>query len=230
MYKMGRKKTNVGGQGFNPYSRPKNFYEQQGMGTYVPGMHENMVNEGQENKKPLPATNDDPVVGFLYSISRKGIGEFWPLHLGTNTIGRSNDMDIVLKEMTVSEHHADILVKQLKKSENKVIASIRDAGSKTGIIVNDEELGYDMFSCKTNDIITIGSCYRLLLLLIDAEQYGLTVAENFIPSDDADDDYDYINEDDFDGLYDPSKRNVDTGTVDLNGGDIEGPGATVDLS
>ena len=131
--------------------------------------------------------------------------------------------------MTVSEHHADILVKQLKKSGNKVIASIRDAGSKTGIIVNDEELGYDLFACKTNDIITIGSCYRLLLLLIDAEQYGLTVAENFIPADEVDDS-DYINEDDMDGLYDPSKRNVDTGTVDLNGNNFEGPGATVDLT
>lgn len=226
---MGRKKSNDGGQGFNPYSRSNSNYDQQGMGTYVPGMHENLVNDGPENKRSVPATNDDPVVGFLYSISRKGIGEFWPLHLGTNTIGRSNDMDIILKEMTVSEHHADILVKQLKKSGNKVIASIRDAGSKTGIIVNDDELGYDLFTCKTNDIITIGSCYRLLLLLIDAEQYGLTVAENFIPADEVDDS-DYINEDDMDGLYDPSKRNVDTGTVDLNGNNFEGPGATVDLT
>lgn len=224
---MGTKKISTGGRNYNPYSRPTN-YEQQGMGTYVPGMHANAISEGQESKQPTRNQNDDPVVGFLYSISRKGIGEFWPLHLGTNTIGRSSDNDIVLREMTVSEHHADILVKQLKKSGNKVIASIRDAGSKTGIVVNDEELGYDTFTCKTNDIITIGSCYRLLLLLIDTEQYGLTVADNFMAADDLDED-NYV-EEEANELYDSSNRNVDTGTVDLNGGGFEGPGATVDLS
>ena len=226
---MAKKKFNSGDQTYNPYSRSNKYYEQ-GMGTYVPGMHENPVDDNHGNMQPVHPQNDDPVVGFLSSISRKGIGEFWPLHLGTNKIGRSSDMDIVLKEMTVSEHHADILVKQLKKSENKVIASIRDAGSKTGIIVNDEELDYDMHKCQTNDIITIGSCYRLLLLLIDAEQYGLTVAENFMPADEIESYENYANGDASDDMYDSANRNVDTGTVDLNGAGFEGPGGTVDLS
>ena len=33
-----------------------------------------------------------------------------------------------------------------------------------------------------------------------------------------------------DNMYDSSNRNVDTGTVDLNGAGFEGPGGTVDLS
>ena len=226
---MAKKKSNSGEQTYNPYSRSNNYYDQQDMGTYVPGMHENALNDDHEIVRH-PQQNDDPVVGFLYSISRKGIGEFWPLHLGTNTIGRSSDMDIVLKEMTVSEHHADILVKQLKKSQNKVIASIRDAGSKTGIIVNDEELDYDMHKCETNDIITIGSCYRLLLLLIDADKYGLTVADNFMPADEIEGGENYSAVGGTDSMYDSSNRNVDTGTVDLNGAGFEGPGGTVDLS
>ena len=33
-----------------------------------------------------------------------------------------------------------------------------------------------------------------------------------------------------DDMYDSANRNVDTGTVDLNGAGFEGPGDTVDLS
>jgi hypothetical protein len=71
----------------------------------------------------------------------------------------------------------------------------------------------------------------LLLLLIDAEKYGLTVAENFMPADEieGDDNYSAVGGE-TDSMYDSSNRNVDTGTVDLNGAGFEGPGGTVDLS
>ena len=218
-------------QNNNPYARTagnNNFGH--GRGTYVPGMSDKDALTGNPAKK---SGEDTPVVGFLYSISRKGIGEYWPLHLGSNTIGRASDCDICLIEMSVSEHHAVLCIKQMK-SARKLIASIRDTGSKNGMYLNEEELDYDNHSCKSNDIITVGTSYQLLLLLIDAEQYGLTVAENFVASDE-DEAEDFFannasdNDDSTHGRFNPysaDNRNVDTGTVDLNGAQINTPGGT----
>ena len=213
----------------NPYSRKSGSAGMAGdvMGTYVPGMHENApgVNPAVAAQK-----NDTPVIGFLYSISRKGIGEYWPLHLGTNTIGRSYENDVCLKEMSVSDKHAVISIKQMK-STHKLIASIRDVGSKNGMYLNDEELDYDNHPCQSNDIITIGANYKLLLLLIDAEEYGLTIADNFVATDEDDvmdmsmGDFQPMN-DSTQNPYSTDNRNIDSGTVDLNGGQSIKPGGT----
>jgi len=171
------------------------------------------------------------VVGFLYSISRKGIGEYWPLHLGTNTIGRSNECDIVLRERSISERHATLSIKQMKTT-HKLIASIRDTGSKNGMYLNEEELDYDNHSCKNNDIITVGTSYKLLLLLIDAEQYGLSVSEDFVPVEEEENNFFAASNNFGDDTrnnfnpYNADNRNVDTGTVDLNGAQFTKPGET----
>ena len=71
-------------------------------------------------------------------------------------------------------------MKQLKTGDRRLVAQIRDEGSKNGITVNDEELDFDNHVVKTNDIIRIGENYQLLLLLINGSDYGLSVAENFV--------------------------------------------------
>lgn len=212
---------------FNPYSRAYGQFSSQDVGTYVPGVHD----EVPGIKNEIDNENSTPVVGFLYSISRKGIGEYWPLHLGTNIIGRASDCDVCLQEMTVSEHHASILIKQMK-SAHRLIASIRDLGSSNGIYVNDEELDYENHSCKANDIIIIGRCYKLLLLLVDAEQAGLSVAEDFVPFNDSSFDniqqgnnFTYNNN----NPYSPDVRRIETGTVDLSGDQFGQPGKTTIL-
>lgn len=149
-------------------------------------MNETMVSGFQpqvkQERKDEPSTPDRnvPIVGFLYSISRGGLPEFWPLHLGTNTIGRSEDNDVQLKEQTVSANHAVLSIKQMK-STGRFIASIKDVGSKSGMFLNAEELDYDNHTCKHEDVITVGENYKLLLLLIDAANYDLKPAESFIP-------------------------------------------------
>jgi hypothetical protein len=204
----------------NPYARISNQQVDQNSGTYVPGMHEDAPGVQSEPTE----INTTPVVGFFYSISRKGIGEYWPLHLGSNTIGRATDCDVILNEMTVSEHHATISIKQMK-STHKLIASIRDIGSQNGIYLNEEELDYENHTCKSNDLITIGRCYKLLLLLVDTEQYGLSVAESFVPADGN------ISEpigritNEF-NPYNSSDRNVVEGTIDLSGDKFGDPGST----
>ena len=120
----------------------------------------------------------EPVVGFLYSMSHNGAAEYWPLHLGSNTIGKSPDNDICLMEASVSNSHATINIKQMKTTGN-VIAFIRDIGSKSGIYLNETELDYEGHSCKNGDIITIGDAYKLLLIIIDANAIGLCPADNF---------------------------------------------------
>lgn len=128
--------------------------------------------------------NQKPVVGFLYSISRSGSGEYWPVHIGSNTIGRSAECDICLQEGTVSDRHATLVVRAMKNPE-KVIASICDSSSTIGSMINGESLGFEQRECFNGDILTIGAHYDLLFILVDAKQTGLKVCESFIPMQSA---------------------------------------------
>lgn len=136
---------------------------------------------------PRPAasvtqTNNKPIVGFVYSISRTGNGEFWPLRVGPNSIGRTKNCDIYLPEATVSEQHAELVVRMMKNPE-KVIASIYDQRSTCGTMINGESLGFEPRECVNGDIITIGEHYDLYVMLIDVKQLGLNVCQAFIPVD-----------------------------------------------
>ncbi|MBP3590115.1 MAG: FHA domain-containing protein, partial [Muribaculaceae bacterium] len=180
--------TKVPGMGNNAdshdfYSRMRTGMPGSPAGTVVPGM--NVYAPNVEEKAAQPAKSQVPVVGFLYSISRQGFGEYWPLHVGANKIGRTSASEICLAENTVSTNHAYINIKQLKTT-GKLLAAIRDDQSKNGIFVNDEELDYDAHNLKNHDVITIGNNYKLLFILIDAEEMGLSVAENFEPVEEED--------------------------------------------
>lgn len=161
------------------YSRSSTYQQQPytpnvGIGdkTHVPGMEL----PGKSNSKTV---STKPIVGMLYSISKTSYGEFWPLYLGANVIGRSADCDIILNEATISEHHAEIVVRSMKKPE-KIIASIRDSRSTCGSLVNGESLGFEPKECFDRDIITIGEHYEMLFILIDIKKIGLKVSEDFM--------------------------------------------------
>ena len=132
--------------------------------------------------QPKKPAMSKPVVGFLYSISRTVAGEYWPLHVGQNTIGKSETCDIVLKEGTVSEEHAVLMVRKMKNPET-VIASINDARSTNGTMLNGESLPFSAVDCKNGDIITIGDNYEMLLILIDTAKLGLKVSTDFIAAE-----------------------------------------------
>lgn len=150
-------------------------------GTVVPGMDKmnDPIQRGQDGNPHTSRQSGKPVVGFLYSISRQGIGEYWPLYQGQNTIGSSSKCDVCLREGTVSGEHAVIVIRKMKNPE-KTIASISDARSTNGTMVNGESLGFSAMECFNGDIITIGENYDMVLLLIDIKALGLKVAENFI--------------------------------------------------
>lgn len=193
---MSQNKTVI--QGLEPADAPQqnagagsNFYSrgtQGGRGTVVPGMSENysgapdpgaMRAARQPQSQPKANASGKPIVGFLYSISRTAAGEYWPLHIGQNTIGQNPASDVVLSEGTVSSDHAVIVVRKMKNPE-KIIASISDARSTNGTMINGESLGFSAMECKNGDIITVGDNYELFLILVDAPTLGLAVSENFI--------------------------------------------------
>lgn len=167
--------------GGQPYSRPSN--QGRRAGTVYPGMDTsgnvgaNIPRESRQTQSNR--NNGKPIVGFLYSISRTGVGEFWPLHIGQNLIGNSSDCDIILGEGTVSQKHANLHINKMKKPE-KTEATISDLGSTNGTLVNENSVSVARpVECVNGDIITIGENYDLLLLLIDTKALGLHLAENF---------------------------------------------------
>ena len=145
--------------------------------------------------------------------------------LGTNKIGRSEECSICLRENTVSDLHAELYVKQMKTT-HKILASIKDVGSKNGIFVNDEELDYSTHECFNNDLITIGLNYKLLLILIDAESLGLSVSENFMAVQEEEEfEIPFQPQNTGFNPYDHNQRPV-SGTVAMDGSQGTEPGGT----
>ncbi len=156
-------------------------------GTIVPGMNvggdepSGMPQQGQPAQQTARRVQTGkPVVGFLYSVSRTPLGEYWPLQIGRNTIGQSETCDIVLPEATVTGEHAVMVIRQIKNTGG-VIAAITDTQSTNGTMINGETIGFSAVECHNNDIITIGNNYELVLVLMDAAKLGLTVSKDFIP-------------------------------------------------
>lgn len=154
-----------------------------GTSSYAPYAGETVVPDiAPDNVVGRTSLNSKPIVGFLYSISRTNSGEYWPLRVGPNSIGRSVSCDIYLPEGTVSEQHAEFVVRLMKNPE-KVTAAIYDQRSTCGTMINGESLGFEPRECANGDIITIGDHYDLYVVLIDVKLLGLSVCQDFIPVD-----------------------------------------------
>lgn len=127
------------------------------------------------------------IMGFLVSVSRTSYGEFWPVYVGPNNIGRGPKNDINLQEKSVSAEHAQLVVRQMMKNgeKNGVLVFVKDNGSMYGTQVNGETLGLDPMECNSGDIITVGSSYELLFIQVDAESLGLKKKDDFVPTNDA---------------------------------------------
>jgi pSer/pThr/pTyr-binding forkhead associated (FHA) protein len=133
--------------------------------------------------KPVKANDatKKPILGFLYSVSKDYAGEYWPLYLGANTIGRGEDYSISLNEGTVSQRHATIVIRQMQNQGEHagLFVFIQDVGSMCGTQVNGVTLDFNPKECKNGDIITIGENYEMYFILIEPKQLGLAPKENF---------------------------------------------------
>ena len=125
-----------------------------------------------------------PILGFLYSVSRTSYGEYWPLYLGPNKIGRSRSSDIVLNEGTVSSEHAMVTI-HIDEDANELYAVIEDTHSTNGVRLNGTNIRFEKVECHNMDVIKIGKAYELLLILIDSARYGLKLCPDFIETQKA---------------------------------------------
>lgn len=188
---MSQNKTRFPGMenaGGNPYNRDafpangENGYSQPQMrrnnerATRFPGMDSFSEEQPQQNDD-----QHDPIVGFLFSVSRTPFGEYWPLYLGPNRIGRLSSNSVNLPEGSVSGEHANLVIEQYA-NPNMTIAVLENKGSKNGTFVNGKPVFYGRTEeCKNGDILRFGSSYECLLTLIDVRELGLKKAESFIP-------------------------------------------------
>lgn len=136
---------------------------------------------GGIHQASLSATSSKPVMGFLYSVSRTPLGEFWPLYAGPNRIGRASSCDVSLQEASVSDNHATLVIRKMQNNgENAgVFVYLQDTGSMNGTMLNGVTLDFNPKECKSGDIISIGDNYELYFLLVDPDSIGLKQKPNF---------------------------------------------------
>lgn len=213
--------------------------------TYVPGLNNrekaagNFGDLDNQNANSLSDTyqigkknakDEEPVVGFLYSLSRGGAPEWWPLHIGQNKVGKDSNMDICLAEASMTGHHANINIKRMRRSGNALSASIVDVGSKNGIILNDEELDYEPHTLRNEDKLIFGLNYKCVVILVDPTKYDLEENPEFVAVNasrksavaepEPVNDFPSVpgNFDPFEGFNDNATINVNGDGLDIGGG------------
>ena len=216
---MSQNKTRFPGMEYDEQENANATSSVYSRGSYASGKNERMtqipgMTDATQPVKPgLNPLSGKPIRGFLYSISRGVVGEFWPLRQGKNTIGSSPKCNICLPEATVSEEHASITIRILE-AQGKTIASLKDTDSTNGTKINGSDIDFDANPVKNGDIIKFGLNYECLLILIDTEEHGLKVNKDFIPAQ---------MEPDVDGsapiVY---KRGNTTGTLAMDGDQTNG--------
>ena len=195
--------------------------------TRFPGMES--VQEGQKHQSD---DQHDPIVGFLFSVSRTPFGEYWPLYLGPNKIGRKASNSVNLQEGSVSGEHANLVIEQYT-NPNVTIAVLENKGSKNGTFINGKPVFYGRTEeCKNGDILRFGSSYECMLLLFDVRELGLKKADGFM-SVEVEEETDEWNDWDDDAPYKRHDTDNDTpyfdpgtkkGTTPMNGGKAFGSG------
>ncbi len=133
--------------GFPPPQPPPNMYGPAGQGFGAPAAAP-AFEAPAAAPVAAPAASAAPLVlpanalrGFLVTYQANTKGDFWPLHGGRVTIGRSSSgdqVDVPLADATISSRHAMIVVDGSTGS-----VSVEDTGSTNGTYVNEEHLGFN---------------------------------------------------------------------------------------
>jgi hypothetical protein len=172
-------KTVLPGMSTDAPSATTQFAPKKSAATIVPGAPQRANSDNDTN------TSSRPILGFLYSVSRTAFGEFWPLYLGSNAIGRSRNCQICLPETSVSDSHATLVIRRMqhKGTKSGLFVFVQDSGSTCGTLINGDTLDFNPRECKSGDVITIGANYELYLILVDPETLKLYPKEAFKSAD-----------------------------------------------
>ncbi len=121
--------------GFPPAAPPPNMYGP----TFEPGPPPGAPPAAASAQATaLPA---NALRGFIVTYQSNTKGDFWPLHGGRVTVGRSSSgdqVDVPLADATISSRHALIVV----DGTNGTV-TVEDTGSTNGTYVNEEHLGFN---------------------------------------------------------------------------------------
>jgi len=90
-----------------------------------------------------------PVVGWFVAMSGEQKGEDFRVRDGQNTLGSAPDCDIVLRDVTVSAHHASI-----RHKEDKFV--LTDLDSTNGTFLNETAASIAREDLKDNDKVRVG--------------------------------------------------------------------------
>ncbi len=126
-----------------------------------------------------------PLVGTLISASADGMGEIFPIYLGKNVIGRGEDCDIRLNEVTVSQNHAVILVRTVvdEYGNHQLSATLTDYDSDYGSNVDGLQAEYDKLTLQNGSTICIGRGYVLTIYLFNPWLQGFGRNPAFMPAE-----------------------------------------------
>ena len=184
-------KTEYNNEAFNDfYSRSGNDDNR----TYIPGVAAKQpqaeVSAGAVGAVPTPigmtneadsrhfALQNRVVVGVLFSLSHGLLGEMFPLYLGRNIVGYTENCDVRLLENTVSSEHAIIYIKK-DESVTGYNITITDYNSTYGTLVNNLDGRYETLQVNENDVLTIGKHYRLLVKMFNTDKAALQEEPEF---------------------------------------------------
>lgn len=100
-------------------------------------------------RKPKVPNSGRRLEGFLVSYQFNKFGDYYPLYIGKNYIGRSRKNDIRIDDASVSSEHALLLFRG-----NKIL--IEDKLSVNGTFINNSTESIDRAELNDNDILKFG--------------------------------------------------------------------------
>ncbi len=97
----------------------------------------------------LAALKRSPVVGWLVVLNGAQKGDDFRLREGKNTLGTARDVEVALRDPTVSQKHASIHYK-----DGEFL--LTDLDSTNGTFVNDGQQGISRVQLRDSDTIRVG--------------------------------------------------------------------------
>ncbi|MCQ4022116.1 MULTISPECIES: FHA domain-containing protein [unclassified Ruminococcus] len=165
----------------SPSSTRGGEYSQTDLGepnkTVAPGSHVKRIEEENKTIGVFKKEHDiDPVVGWLVCIDGPEKGKDYHLWARINTIGRSEKMDVCIRnDNTISKENHARLAYDPKHNNYKLIP----ADSKNNIYLNDEPV-YTPTKIEAYDAIELGMCKMVFIPLCNERfnwDNGLTQTE-----------------------------------------------------
>ena len=115
----------------------------------VPGPAAGSALAGGRKTVVLSEVRKAPVVGWFVALSGEQKGEDFRVRDGQNMLGSAPDCEIVIRDVTVSGHHASIRHKDLK-------FILTDLDSTNGTFLNDRAESVAREDLKDNDTVRVG--------------------------------------------------------------------------